>query len=176
MLHRQKSLSKKSELDQSDALSACLVLSLRDTANVNLIWLIWAQLHNGLSASLGQRVSLPLIDLLPPLNSIFHCQASQTAKTWRSAGRKQGSRGRSWLLAGGWSWVCHLIPSALVGKAEWVPYKAFYPACIFDQGGSAPSYTREWGGWRHPARGVRYMDKPYRLSILIDTFWIYRLR
>ena len=60
-------------------MSACLVLSLGDTANVNLIWLIWAQLHNGLSASPRPRVSLPLID--PPLNSIFHCQASQTAKT-----------------------------------------------------------------------------------------------
>ena len=91
--HRSyKKLCLNTELDQSDALSACPVLSLRDTANVNLIWLIWAQLQNGLSALPGQRVSLPLIDV----SSQFYLSlsASQTAKTWRSAGRKQGSWGK----------------------------------------------------------------------------------
>ena len=65
MLHRQKSFVKKSELDQSDALSACLVLSLGDTANVNLIWLIWAQLHNGLSA-LPRAACFITYDRSPP--------------------------------------------------------------------------------------------------------------
>ena len=42
------------------------------SANVNLIWLIWPPLQNGLSSLPRQRVSLPLIDV--PVNSIFHCQ------------------------------------------------------------------------------------------------------
>ena len=79
MLLHQKTLSKD-RIDQLDALSACLVLSLRDAPNVNLIWLIWPQLHNGLSA-LPRAACFITFDRCPPLNSIFHCQASQTAKT-----------------------------------------------------------------------------------------------